>query len=382
MDPSEANAIAKRLTDGWIQRCGGRSLEPAQTSPDPAAHLLIALFIASLGSSAQRSVAPHKLAGIIQSLDRQMDMYERSDLLDLALDCIPLQDLHTTAERLVESKEVPGFEDGLADALVKWFKTWFKWADPIKCPLCSGKTNFASMGTPDAEESLGGAGRIELHRCAGETQPNCTGLFRFPRYNDPKALMKSCLGRCGEFANLFCLFLRAVGLRARYVWNLEDHVWNEHFSPSMGRWIHLDSCEAVRNEPLLYDRGWGKKMSYVLAFSVDGAQDVSRGYVQDWQEALTRRLQGSEDGLKQILDDVTRRRRVGRSPSDTEQLEQEDRTESEWLADAPRRNKTEPTAIDGEGRQSGTEEWKRQRGEDGTRTGTDTHEDTDAEPQP
>jgi len=170
------------------------------------------------------------------------------------------------------------------------------------------------------------------------------------------------VGRCGEFANLFCLFLRAVALRARYVWNYEDHVWNEYFSPSLGRWIHLDPCEGVRDEPLLYDKGWGKKMSYVLAFSIDGAQDVSRGYVQDWEETLKRRRQGSEEDLRQVLVEVTTRRRAGFSPSTLEQLEQEDRVERQWLLDAGKRA---TSGVEEQGRQSGTDEWKRERGEDG-----------------
>lgn len=105
---------------------------------------------------------------------------------DLALQCIPLQELHSTAEALLKDNKAPdfGFEDGLAEALVKWFKTWFKWIDPITCPSCDGKTTFSGMGTPSSDEAQGGAGRVEIHRCAKETQgkANCSGILRFPRY--------------------------------------------------------------------------------------------------------------------------------------------------------------------------------------------------------
>ena len=77
--------------------------------------------------------------------------------------------------------------------------------------------------------------------------PQCLqGRSSSPGASDLRALMKSRRGRCGEFANLFTLMIRAVGLRARYganiilfaltftkkqtkclVWNAEDHVWNE-----------------------------------------------------------------------------------------------------------------------------------------------------------
>ena len=35
-------------------------------------------------------------------------------------------------------------------------------------------------------------------------------------YSNLRYLMNSKVGRCGEFANLFALFVRAVGLRGRY----------------------------------------------------------------------------------------------------------------------------------------------------------------------
>ena len=35
------------------------------------------------------------------------------------------------------------------------------------------------------------------------------------------------------------------------------------------RWIHLDSCEAVYDKPLLYEQGWGKQLSHVIAVGLD-----------------------------------------------------------------------------------------------------------------
>lgn len=75
---------------------------------------------------------------------------------------------------------------------------------------------------------------------------------------------------------------------------------DQYYSSAQSRWVHLDSCEAARDQPLLYDRGWGKKMSYIFAFSTDGAQDVSKGYIVDWEAALERRKQGSEEALDKV----------------------------------------------------------------------------------
>ncbi|CUA70874.1 peptide-N4-(N-acetyl-beta-glucosaminyl)asparagineamidase [Rhizoctonia solani] len=296
-----------------------------------------------------------------------MDNYENKELLDLAREQIPMERIRAEATALQQSDSpLACEEDALAQVLVQWFKhEYFKWADPIPCPRCGGKTNAAGMVPPTAYEQQGGAGRVELHVCTGENGA-CDGSFRFPRYNDLKYLMRTRLGRCGEWANLYTLFLRAVGLRARYVWNKEDHVWNEYFSPAAGRWIHTDSCEAARDQPLLYDRGWGKKMSYIIAFSVDGASDVSRGYVQNSNEMFQRRHDAPEPALAEELARITAARRRNRSSSDLTRLKEQDETERTWLAGSDQRAKEPEQQKEAEpARESGTQEWKEARGEAG-----------------
>jgi len=226
------------------------------------------------------------------------------------------------------------------------------------------------QGPSTKEERDGGAGRVEIHVCEDES---CGTIDRFPRYNDLRALMNSRRGRCGEFANIFTLMIRAIGLRARYVWNAEDHVWNEYYSPAQDRWVHLDSCENARDQHHLYANGWGKKMSYCIAFSVDGgAVDVSRAYIppEEWEgterrengEVMRMRAQaGREEDGEQILKSIRDRRRTGLPADELARLEREDGRDNSWWK-AP-----EAAASQGDvdARKSGPQEWKEARGEAG-----------------
>jgi peptide-N4-(N-acetyl-beta-glucosaminyl)asparagine amidase len=40
----------------------------------------------------------------------------------------------------------------------------------------------------------------------------------------------------------------------------------------------MDACENAYDMPLVYERGWGKKLSYVIAYSKDEIVDVSKRY--------------------------------------------------------------------------------------------------------
>ena len=44
-----------------------------------------------------------------------------------------------------------------------------------------------------------------------------------------------------------------MGLDARYILDWTDHVWTEYYSAALGRWVHLDACEAAYDKPLLYE---------------------------------------------------------------------------------------------------------------------------------
>jgi peptide-N4-(N-acetyl-beta-glucosaminyl)asparagine amidase len=280
----------------------------------------------------------------------------------------------------------PAYQDAFAQALVRWAKDDFlKWADPLKCSECGGATVGVSSGLPSPQEERDGAGRVELYRCVNTSSPCHGKITRFPRYTNLEKLLQTRTGRCGEFAAVFMLLLRALDLRARYIWNSEDHVWNEYYSEDMKRWVHLDSCEGARDKNLLYERGWGKKMKvgsmsrnclnmpddlnitfqYCIAFGADGVKDVTRSYVSDWPATLSRRDASLESALASQLSDLTRQRRVHLTPSERTLLDEEDMREEAWLGDFKKREE-ELEKEELVGRTSGTKEWRAQRSETGS----------------
>lgn len=102
-------------------------------------------------------------------------------------------------------------------ALCSWFKNdYMRWVDPIRCPACAGPTFSAGTVPPDRTELWDGAARVEVHVCKDK---NCATQRRFPRYGKVSTLLRTKEGRCGEWAHLFYVFLRAKGIESRYVWN-------------------------------------------------------------------------------------------------------------------------------------------------------------------
>lgn len=162
-------------------------------------------------------------------------------------------------------------------------------------------------------------------------------------------------GRCGEWANCFCLVLRSMDYDARYILDWTDHVWCEVYSESQKRWLHADPCENTLDKPLIYEHGWKKKLTYIIAFSRYECLDVTWRYSVKHLEVLKRRNECDELWLVQYTNELTKKRihSVNRN-------EREMRLVSEIVEFfTPKVAKKEEEF----GRQSGSLQWRIRRGE-------------------
>lgn len=268
--------------------------------------------------------------------------WEDTELLDQALKEIDMgticREADEESERFVamarsrgdETKPEWGYQDCIIRALSRYFRqSFFTRIRKPSCKSCPSKlpTSRRRNVKPTAEEKAGRAEVVELYQCA---EQHCQDYTRFPRYWDPKTLLLNPRGRAGESANCFGLLCRALGSRVRWVWNAEDNIWTEVFSEHQCRWVHVDPFEDAWDDPLLYTDTMGKKLSYCIAFSLDGVTDVTRRYVRSSGHALAR-TRRSERELLDIIQNMRSKRRKDLSRVDLARLESEDKAEDQEL---------------------------------------------------
>jgi peptide-N4-(N-acetyl-beta-glucosaminyl)asparagine amidase len=202
----------------------------------------------------------------------------------------------------------------------RFFKQRMTWINQPPCQRCGQTETMESKGIRGpvtAEEVEGEAQRVEVYRCT-----TCGVETTFPRYNSVRKLLQTHAGRCGEYANLFGLYCRAAGLETRYVLDMTDHVWTEvrfmtdevpcrsflWLDSDEPWWCMIDSCEGVMDEPSMYEVGWGKQLSLIVAVSTNAVVDVTPKYTRKFHTphfmARRRSFSSSEEALQRVIGNV------------------------------------------------------------------------------
>jgi len=348
-DPFEVEPVTKKRKDA-------RMVEEQQ----------VAMLQAKLGG------LPQRLQHFLQELQSCL-RYETRSLQMTALDPIPVVRLDNEVQVDMSAGDTDdGYDVLFMKKLLRWFKhSFFKWVNIPECEHCGSKnTKRAGGGQATAEEKQYGARNVEVATCS-----DCGGQTRFPRYNDPAKLLQTRSGRCGEWANTFTLVVRALGFEARIVHDWTDHVWTEVWSESKQKWLHADSCEAALDSPLVYEKGWGKKLTYCIAFARDHVRDVTLRYTRNYNSVLQRRNQFSEAELeravkavsdyaldRELLQILPTACQVWKS-SRADRSAQEDKDFQEYRSAAPALEVKPEEQI---GRTSGDKAWRESRGELGS----------------
>jgi hypothetical protein len=108
---------------------------------------------------------------------------------------------------------------------------------------------------------------------------------------------------------LFEAILSSLGIKTRIVHDFLDHCWNEAMLPCSsslysssedGQWVHVDSTldyPTSLNHPHYYEENWRKEYQYMLAFTADKVEDVTKTYTQKWETIQQRRLKNKNNVL-------------------------------------------------------------------------------------
>ncbi len=180
-------------------------------------------------------------------------------------------------KNVLEGEQIP--------SLLRWFKDFMTWIpNQIVCCKCN-KDDPSFMHVKVQKGDSWQVRKIEIHTCN-----NCGSEEIIPRYSDVLKIAETRYGRCGEWSILFGAILNSVSVKSRIAYDFLDHCWNEIFVD--GNWFHADSTFQYPHSfdnPHYYERNWKKQYVYVIAFSQDRIEDVTKRYTEQWNDVLSRR---------------------------------------------------------------------------------------------
>ena len=221
---------------------------------------------------------------------RISEQYVDQDILEYIRKLVPGEIVKKTRTEIEEKESL--------QLVLQWFKKDFmKWTpkDP-KCERCNLPMGFQSIKGNSWKVQ-----NIEKYTCS-----NCHSVQVFPRYADIQKIAETRTGRCSEWSMLFGAMLNSLSIKTRIVHDYLDHCWNE--SLLNGKWIHVDSTLEYPisfNHPYYYEQNWGKKYRYVLAFSSNSLEDVTKRYTQQW-DLVQQRRKNSARSEKEYVDIYSR----------------------------------------------------------------------------
>ena len=211
--------------------------------------------------------------------------------------------------------------------LLKWFKNEFmKWTpkDPV-CEICINRSDspsdasYSGSSSRMSEEAAAAVPimqlkkiivwkswklrKVEVFGCN-----TCNYEYTFPRYGEILKISETKTGRCSEWSMLFGAMLSSLGIKIRIVHDFLDHCWNEamlssSYPPSSsedGRWVHIDSTldyAISLNHPHYYEDNWRKEYQYLLAFTADNVEHVTKTYTLKWETTQQRRLKNRNNAM-------------------------------------------------------------------------------------
>ena len=184
--------------------------------------------------------------------------------------------------------------DGSLKPLLHWFKNdLMKWmSNKIQCLSCN-----ILMRVQLLEGDSLNSRKTEIYTCN-----KCGSTIIFPRYVRILKIAETRIGRCSEWSILFGAILNSLSIQTRIVHDYLDHCWNESLINK--KWIHVDSTlnyPISFNHPHYYEQNWGKEYEYILAFSANNIEDVTKNYTEKWQIIQKRRRKNDKiDVLKKM----------------------------------------------------------------------------------
>jgi hypothetical protein len=186
-------------------------------------------------------------------------------------------------------------------------------SDSAKCNTQADSQLLGQVACQDGDDELqDDCVYAELRFCTD--CGNKSTFFEYSRFHGPLALFdtkanrKSVMGQCEEFSRAGHAMLSMLGFETRYVLDFTDHVWVEVRIPhgEHGTWLHADPSEGVLDSPLMYEKGWGKKLTMIFAFTPWKVEHITAKYTADYAATVARR--GVPDArLNEVLSLVNQR---------------------------------------------------------------------------